>query len=546
VIRDASDTKRFGPAGEGVGSLQGGLTSTEIGELEQDPSASVNRDALYDDGDDSTFGALNTFGGVSQNAGALRAWFNEPPVIDAVSDQSGRVGVAFSLNPAASDPEGDPITWSAEGFPDGLVIDENSGAVTGVPTQAGSFDVTITAADPQGSADASFTLTVAQNERPVIAAVADRTDLVDEPVVLNLVATDDEGDPITWSAAPLPDGLQVDPETGEITGSPVDPQIETVVVTAADPWGESSAEFEWTINRLPVDPRVVCGDATATLEIVVFNDTGGFANYSISVDGLSRGRSISARLTSVDSRSGFLDGPVDVVVVRNGDTIFDEPVVIDCGNAQPTPTPVPPTPTPVPPTPTPVPPTPTAVPATPTPAAGGNDVDVVVTCLAGNGRVDINIVNSGVDAASYRVEFEGLSPRVTTVESGDWRRMPVLDTVVAVACDTDPPQIEDAEVQVINACRFGNGYILFQFANATAQSRGWVIEFDGVPNRSTSGSLRCLAPKRTVLFGDGGDDGFEDVAEVGVRGEERLGGVGVVVAHLAVLGHVQASAEDKA
>ena len=56
---------------------------------------------------------------------------------------------------------------------------------------------------------------------------------------------------------------------------------------------------------------------------------------------------------------------------------------------------------------------------------------------------------------------------------------------LTVACDVDPPRVTGNEIQIVNACRGGSGYALFQFANPTAEPRGWVIEFDGVPNRST-------------------------------------------------------------
>jgi len=141
----------------------------------------------------------------------------------------------------------------------------------------------------------------------------------------------------------------------------------------------------------------------------------------------------------------------------------------------------------------------------PPPPADDVDVAVVVSCLAGNGRVDLNLVNQGSAAAVYRLEFEGLTAREVTVGAGDWGRIPITgrpdrpyavlvkrdgivvhDTTIEVSCDAAEPQVSSPDVQVVNACRAGNGYILFQFVNATADSLGYVIEFEGVPNRSTS------------------------------------------------------------
>ena len=114
-------------------------------------------------------------------------------------------------------------------------------------------------------------------------------------------------------------------------------------------------------------------------------------------------------------------------------------------------------------------------------------------------------MNQGDSAALYRIEFQGLSPRQRTVASGDWWRMPITgrpdrdyrhvvsrnglvisDRTVTVACDFGPPQLGSPELQLVNACRDGRGYILFQFVNSSPVAKPYIIEFEGVPNRSTS------------------------------------------------------------
>jgi len=151
---------------------------------------------------------------------------------------------------------------------------------------------------------------------------------------------------------------------------------------------------------------------------------------------------------------------------------------------------------------TPVPETP--VPVTPSPAVGVQ-VGHAVSCLAGNGRIDTNLVNTGEQSAMFRMEFEGLTDRTATIAAGDWWRMPITgradgtyDVTITregqlvseqrlrVACDVESPEVAEAEVGVVSACRFGNGYLLFQFVNPTDAARSYIIEFEGVPNRSTT------------------------------------------------------------
>lgn len=128
-----------------------------------------------------------------------------------------------------------------------------------------------------------------------------------------------------------------------------------------------------------------------------------------------------------------------------------------------------------------------------------------VSCLAGNARVDTNIVNTGTDAAVYRIEYEGLTPRQFGVAAGDWWRMPITgrrdgtprvivrrdgqvvsDRHLLITCDLRSPLVSPDEVQVINACRNGSGYLIFQLNNPGAAMRSWVREFDTLRNRSTS------------------------------------------------------------
>lgn len=135
----------------------------------------------------------------------------------------------------------------------------------------------------------------------------------------------------------------------------------------------------------------------------------------------------------------------------------------------------------------------------------GPEVMHVTSCLAGAGRVDTNIVNPGPGSARYRIEFGNLSARELTVAALDWWRMPVTgrpngdhdvtvlkdgevvsQTTVTVNCSPNGSSVDGPEVQIVNACRAGSGYLLFQFLNATDAQRGYVIEFDSVPNRSTS------------------------------------------------------------
>lgn len=74
------------------------------------------------------------------------------PVISTVALPGGTVGVAYSGAVSASGPGS--VTLAATGLPSGLSM-SSAGAITGTPTTAGSYDVTVTpTSSTSGAGDA--------------------------------------------------------------------------------------------------------------------------------------------------------------------------------------------------------------------------------------------------------------------------------------------------------------------------------------------------------------------------------------------------------
>jgi subtilase family serine protease len=86
--------------------------------------------------------------------------------------QTGKVGTAASLQIKATDSaSGQTLTYSATGLPAGLSISSSTGLISGTPTTAATYSVTVTAKDTTGaSGSASFTWTISSASSGCTAA----------------------------------------------------------------------------------------------------------------------------------------------------------------------------------------------------------------------------------------------------------------------------------------------------------------------------------------------------------------------------------------
>ncbi len=87
---------------------------------------------------------------------------NQAPTLTQPANQTSAEGTTVSLQLAASDPDGNPLTYSATGLPASLSVNATSGVISGTLTftSAGTYTVTATASDGALSNSKTFTWTV--------------------------------------------------------------------------------------------------------------------------------------------------------------------------------------------------------------------------------------------------------------------------------------------------------------------------------------------------------------------------------------------------
>ena len=148
--------------------------------------------------------------------------------------------------------------WSATGLPSGLSINGSTGVISGSVTADGTYNIVVRALDQNGlSDDATITLTI--TSKPTITTNATLASAVIGVQVSPISQTKTQGTatiPTTgaWSisAGALPAGMSLNPDTGEITGTPTQSGVFSFTVQLVDSAGEIATKAEsLTVNSGP-------------------------------------------------------------------------------------------------------------------------------------------------------------------------------------------------------------------------------------------------------------------------------------------------------
>jgi hypothetical protein len=150
-----------------------------------------------------------------------------PLAIKTSSLRRGVVGTAYTETLTASG--GGSQTWSASGLPAGLSI--SGSTITGTPTAAGNYPVTLTVNNGTSSKSASYTLQVIEPLK-VTAPQANAAE-VGRSFIAAFQASGGLGT-YSWSVTDVPAGLAFDSATHVLSGTPTTPGLYTVKVTVTD------------------------------------------------------------------------------------------------------------------------------------------------------------------------------------------------------------------------------------------------------------------------------------------------------------------------
>jgi len=255
---------------------------------------------------------------------------NPEAVLPPRDNVDGQTIDPVNVSGAFADVDDASLTFTAEGLPAGLVIDPETGIITGTllpgTSADGPYVVAITATDAAGASVTTEFVWEVENVEPIVvtplpAVSANDGDAVSIPTASSFGDTD--GDDLTFSAAGLPEGLVIDPETGVISGtisgsSSVDGPYEVTVTATDSEGGNVSSTFTLDVNNpapevdlesLPsgvITDEVLVG-APFVMDISdVVSDPDGDAVLSFSSDELPAGLTlnpVTGRLSGIPTEA---------------------------------------------------------------------------------------------------------------------------------------------------------------------------------------------------------------------------------------------------
>jgi YVTN family beta-propeller protein/uncharacterized repeat protein (TIGR03803 family) len=335
---------------------------------------------------------------------------------------TAQLGVAYSSALTASGGVA-PYTFSiiSGSLPPGLTLNTSTGAITGTPTTAGTYNFTAQVVDSKGNtASASCSIVVSL----LTLTCPNGTGQVGVAYSSALVASGGVA-PYTFSIAigALPPGLSLNSSTGAITGTPTTAGTYNFTAQVVDSHGNTATSSCSIVVSLPA-LTLSCPTGTAQLGVAyssVLNAAGGVAPYTFSITsgalppGLSLNSSTGA-ITGTPTTQGTYNFTAQVVDSKGNTASASCSIMVTIPGTNPTTTSLVLSPSSIPAGSV----GPIVMTATVTPVSGGGTPTGSVTYFNGPTQVGTATLNGGVGTFNYNPSSLAVGIySITAVYSGD-------------------------------------------------------------------------------------------------------------------------------
>jgi hypothetical protein len=223
---------------------------------------------------------------------------NQAPVLSAVGNKTINEGALLSFTISATDPDGDPLTYSASNLPSGASFNASTRTFswTPNPSQAGTYpNVHFEVTDGSLTDSEDITITVNNvNQAPVLSAIGNKSVTAGQLLSFTISATDPDGNPLTYSASNLPSGASFNASTRTFSWTPTYTQAgtypnvhfqvsdgsltdsEDITITVAKPYADWDTNTDGSVNVLDM---IGIGQHWSELGI------GGWIREDVNADG---------------------------------------------------------------------------------------------------------------------------------------------------------------------------------------------------------------------------------------------------------------------
>jgi len=191
---------------------------------------------------------------------------NSPPTIGGTPATTVVEGELYGFVPTASDPDGNPLTFSISNRPSWATFTASTGLLSGVPPvgSANTYaNIRISVSDGTSTvslAPFSITVTPKPNSPPTIWGVPATSVTSGQTYSFRPSASDPDSDPITFAVQSLPGWATFDTATGTLSGTPTWQQAGTypnIVISASDGRASASlAPFTVTVTAANTPPQI--------------------------------------------------------------------------------------------------------------------------------------------------------------------------------------------------------------------------------------------------------------------------------------------------